>query len=130
MLLQERYRLIKLISKGGFCQTFLAVDEGQSPQFLVFFNNYRHQIETPKLFEQKAQKLKELGKHPQIPALLAYFQHNQYFYLIQEFIEGDNLAQVIEEEGTFNETQIWQLLKDLLPVIKFIKRSSNHPPRY
>ena len=89
-------------------------------QFLVSFKNYRHQTKRFNCLNKRHRQLKELGKHPQIPALLAYFQHNQYFYLVQEFIEGNNLAQVIEEEGTFNETQIWQFLKDLLPVFKFI----------
>ncbi|QSJ19764.1 serine/threonine protein kinase [Nostoc sp. UHCC 0702] len=121
MLLQERYRLLKLISKGGFCKTFLAVDEGQSPSVYCIVQELSSPNETPQLFEQKAQQLKELGKHPQIPALLAYFQHHQYFYLVQEFIEGNNLAQVIEEEGAFNETQIWQLIKDLLPVLKLLR---------
>ncbi|MBH8566177.1 serine/threonine protein kinase [Nostoc sp. CENA67] len=120
MLLQERYRLLKLISKGGFCKTFLAVDEGQSPPVYCIVQELSLPNETPQLFEQKAKQLKELGKHPQIPALLAYFQNNQYFYLVQEFIEGNNLAQVIENKGAFNETQIWQLLKELLPVLKYI----------
>ncbi|MFN6567200.1 protein kinase domain-containing protein [Dendronalium sp. ChiSLP03b] len=120
MLLQERYRLLKLIGKGGFCKTFLAVDEGQFPPAPCVIQEFSLQNEKPELFKQKAQLLKELGKHPQIPNLLVYFQQNQYFYLVQEFIEGSNLAQAVEEEGAFNETQIWQLLEDLLPVLKFI----------
>ncbi|MDF2388148.1 serine/threonine protein kinase [Nostoc ellipsosporum NOK] len=120
MLLQERYRLIKLISKGGFCKTFLAVDEGQFPPVSCIVQELLLSDETPQLFERKVQQLKEFGKYPQVPNLLAYFQHTQYFYLAYEFIEGKNLAQLIEEEGAFNETQIWQLLKDLLPVLKYL----------
>ncbi|MEH1812103.1 MAG: serine/threonine-protein kinase [Nostoc sp.] len=120
MLLQERYRLLKQIGKGGFCKTFLAVDESQFPPIPCVVQESSPESETFKNFQQKAHKLEELGKHPQIPALLNYFQHNGYFYLVQEFIAGTNLAQVVEEEGTFNETQIWQLLEDLLPVLQFI----------
>ena len=120
MLLQERYRLIKQIGKGGFCKTFLAVDEGQFPPVPCVVQELSLKSETSKSFHQKAQQLEELGKHPQIPALLAYFQHNGHFYLVQEFIAGTNLAQVVEEEGAFNETQIWQLLEDVLPVFQFI----------
>ena len=119
MLLQNRYRLLNLLSQGGFCQTYLAVDESQLPPVRCvvqkLWNNY-----TPETFTQKAQLLKELGQHPQIPALLAYFPENGHFYLVQEFIAGSNLAQVVEEEGTFNEAQIWQLLKDILPILQFI----------
>ncbi|MFN6561049.1 MAG: protein kinase domain-containing protein [Nostoc sp. ChiSLP01] len=120
LLLEGRYRLIKRIGKGGFCKTFLAVDEGQFPPTPCVIQELSAECETSKNFEQKAQQLEELGKHPQIPALLAYFQQQQHFYLVQEFIPGRNLAQVVEEEGAFNETQVWQILEDLLPVLQFI----------
>ncbi|WP_298905829.1 serine/threonine-protein kinase [uncultured Nostoc sp.] len=111
---------MKQIGKGGFCKTFLAVDEGQFSPVPCVIQELSPESETSKSFQQKAQQLEELGKHPQIPALLAYFQQNEYFYLVQEFIAGTNLAQVVEEEGAFNETQIWQLLEDVLPVFQFI----------
>ncbi|MEH1967410.1 serine/threonine-protein kinase [Nostoc sp.] len=120
LLLQERYRLMKQIGKGGFCKTFLAVDEGQFPPVPCVVQELPLESEISKTFDQKAQKLEDLGRHPQIPTLLAYFQQNGHLYLVQEFIAGTNLAQVIEEEGAFNETQIWQLLEDLLPVFQFI----------
>ncbi|MEH2396947.1 serine/threonine-protein kinase [Nostoc sp.] len=111
---------MKQIGKGGFCKTFLAVDEGQFPPVPCVVQELSLKSETSKSFQQKAQQLEELGKHPQIPALLAYFPQNGHFYLVQEFIAGTNLAQVVEEEGAFNETQIWQLLEDVLPVFQFI----------
>jgi serine/threonine protein kinase len=120
LLLQERYRLLKPIGKGGFCKTFLAVDEGQFPPIPCVVQELSLESETYQTFQQKAQKLEELGKHPQIPVLLAYFEQNGHFYLVQEFIAGTNLAQVVEEEGAFNETQIWQLLEDVLPVFQFM----------
>ncbi len=42
-------------------------------------------------------RLDELGKHPQIPELLAHFQQESYQYLVQEFIEGQiGAAKVVE----------------------------------
>ncbi|MEH2205144.1 MAG: serine/threonine-protein kinase [Nostoc sp.] len=120
MLSQERYRLIKQIGKGGFSKTFLAVDEGEFPPIPCVVQELSQEYETSITFQQKVKQLEELGKHHQIPALLAYFQHNGHFCLVQEFIAGTNLAQVVEEEGAFNETQIWQLLEDVLPVLQFI----------
>ncbi|MEH2091333.1 serine/threonine-protein kinase [Nostoc sp.] len=120
MLLQERYRLLKQIGKGGFCKTLLAVDEGQFPPIPCVVQESSPESETFKNFQQKAKQLEELGKHPQIPALLAYFQQNGHFYLVQEFIAGTNLAQVVEEEGAFNETQIWKMLEDVLPVLQLM----------
>ncbi len=125
--LKERYLAIKLMGEGAFCRTFLAINEDQSPSILCIIKQLLPQWLAPftlqkakSLFEQEAILLKELGNHPQIPSLLDYFTQNQYFYLVQEFIAGSNLAQLVDEEGTFNESQIWQLLDDLLPVIQFI----------
>jgi len=127
LLLQKRYQALKLIGQGGFGRTFLAVDGGKpsKPRCVIkqFFpqqqgtNNAQKAAE---LFRQEAKRLKDLGKHPHIPALLAYFEQDGQQYLVQEFIEGQNLAQELAEEGAFNETQIQELLISLLPILKFI----------
>ncbi|WP_152964929.1 serine/threonine-protein kinase, partial [Limnoraphis robusta] len=75
------------------------------------------------LFEQEAVRLDELGKHPQIPELYAYFTQDKRQYLVQEYIQGKNLQQELDESGTFNETQILQLLKKLLPVLYFVHKN-------
>lgn len=119
-ILQNRYRLMNLISQEGFCQTYMAVDEGKSPPMVCIVEQVTEGNQTQQFFEQKAQLLQEIGQHPQIPNLLAHFQDNGYFYLIQEFISGSNLEQILATEGAFNESQIWQLLQEILPVLKFI----------
>ncbi len=118
--LHNRYRLLKLIGKGGFCKTYLAVDEGEFPPVPCVVQQLSNDNQTPAAFVQKAQLLQELGQHPQIPAILAHFEDNQHFYWVQEFIAGANLATLLADEGSFSETQIWQLLENILPVIKFI----------
>ncbi|NEU73800.1 protein kinase [Hassallia byssoidea VB512170] len=118
--LQGRYRLLKLISQGKFTKTFLAVDESQFPVVRCVVQEFSLQKEILIDFQRKVQVLEEIGKHPQIPAILAYFQEEGQFYLVQEFIEGSNLAEVLEDEGVFSETEIWQLLENLLPVLKYI----------
>src|SRR5919199_128793 len=133
LLLQKRYQALKLIGQGGFGRTFLAVDGGKPSkprcvikQFfpvgagLILAQGTNNAQKAAELFRQEAKRLKELGKHPHIPALLAYFEQDGQQYLVQEFIEGQNLAQELAEEGAFNETQIRELLISLLPVLKFI----------
>jgi Ca-activated chloride channel homolog len=127
LLLQERYRAIKPIGQGGFGRTFLCVDESTPSQrrcvIKQFFpqqqgtNNLQKATE---LFRQEAQRLEVLGKHPQISELLTYFEQDDHQYLVQEFIDGENLAQELAQNGPFNETQIRQLLESLLPVLQFV----------
>ncbi len=120
MFIKERYRLIKQISQEKYCQTFLAVDENQFPPIPCVIQQFSSQYQTLENFQYYVQQLTELGKHPQIPNLILDFTENEYYYIIQEFIDGDNLGILLEKQGVFQEIQIWQVLKNLLPVIKFI----------
>lgn len=126
LLLGDRYRAIKPIGQGGFGKTFLAVDEHKpsQPRCVIkqFFpkiniNNARKAAE---LFRREAIRLDELGQHPQIPELLAHFEQDEQQYLIQEFIDGQNLEQELVANGAFTENQIQELLWDLLPVLEFV----------
>src|SRR5918997_409224 len=124
LLLQERYRAIRPIGQGGFGRTFLAVDESQQSQARCVIKQFfpQHQgtnsvQKATELFRQEATRLEVLGKHRQIPELLAYFDQDDHQYLVQEFIDGENLAQELAQKGPFNETEIRQLLQSLLPVL-------------
>jgi len=115
------------MAQSGAGKTLLAIDESHSPPSLCVIKQLLPPNQTPAvlkkatyLFQQEALWLKELGKHPQIPTLIAFFEDDGSFYLVQEYIEGVNLAQFLEEAGTLSESQIWQVLEAVLPVLKFI----------
>ncbi len=72
------------------------------------------------LFRQEAERLKELGSHPQIPGLLDYFEQDGNQFIVQQFINGPNLEEELGLEGPLSERQIQDLLKDILPVLEFI----------
>ncbi|WP_017718135.1 serine/threonine-protein kinase [Kamptonema formosum] len=127
LLLGERYRAIKPIGQGGFGRTFLAVDEHKPSQphcaikqFLPQDQGTGNVQKAAELFRREAVRLDELGNHPQIPELLAYFTQDGRQYLVQEFIEGDNLDQELAAQGAFTEAKILEVLNDLLPVLQFI----------
>ena len=126
LLLKERYRAIQPIGQGGFGRTFLARDEDKpSKPYCVIKQLYPQAQGTStlqkatELFTQEAMRLDELGKHPQIPELLAYFTQGHRQYLVQEFINGYNLNQELAQNGAFQEGQILELLQDLLPVLEY-----------
>jgi WD40 repeat protein len=131
LLLRERYRAIKPLGRGGFGRTFLAVDEDKPSkprcaikQFFPLSQGTSSAEKAAELFNREAVRLDELGKHPQIPELLAHFQQERYQYLVQEFIEGQNLQQELAQAGPFSENQIRSLLNDLLPVLQFVHSCS------
>ncbi len=125
-LLHNRFQVQKLIGEGGFGRTYLATDTDRLDaacvikQFLPQVQGTAALNKGAELFKQEAKSLFELGEnHTQIPRLLAYFEQGSSMYLVQEFIEGENLLAELEQQ-TFNEEKIRQLLDDLLPVLQFI----------
>ncbi|MEO1376031.1 MAG: serine/threonine-protein kinase [Cyanobacteria bacterium J06635_10] len=127
LLLKERYRAIKPIGKGGFGRTLLAVDESKLlkppcviKQFLLQAQGTNNIQKAAELFQQEVLRLDNLGKHSQIPNLFDYFTQESHQYLVQEYIDGYDLAQILAEQGTFKEAQTWELLNSLLPVLEFI----------
>ncbi|MEA5575573.1 serine/threonine-protein kinase [Anabaena sp. UHCC 0451] len=126
LFLKERYRATKPIGQGGFGRTFLAVDEDKPSKPPCVIKQFYPQAQGTntvqkaiELFNQEAVQLDELGQHSQIPALLAYCTQDDRQYLVQEFIDGLNLAQELANRGAFNEIQIRQLLNDLLIVLQY-----------
>jgi serine/threonine protein kinase len=127
LLLQNRYLAIKPLSRGGFGRTFLAIDQ-QIPshphcvikQFFVQYENPQDYQTAAKLFRQEAVRLDQLGKHPQIPQLLAHFEQNKQLFIIQEYIQGKTLFDELKQDGLFTEQKIWQVLKQILPILQFI----------
>jgi formylglycine-generating enzyme required for sulfatase activity len=133
ILLKDRYRALKLLGQGGFGKTFKAVDEDQPRKPLcvikqfAFSNNHPETRQIAlKLFYEEAQHLEALGKHNQIPELLAYFDVEGQPYLVQQFIDGQDLEQELATAGTFNQAKIRELLESLLPVLDFLHHQS--PP--
>ncbi|MBF2026536.1 MAG: protein kinase [Oscillatoriales cyanobacterium C42_A2020_001] len=95
----HRYQILKPLAKGGFGQTFLAVDEQQnsSPCVIkqVFLQGDKtHHQTTLDRFDQEVRQLAELGKHPQIPELLGTFEQDGYGFIVQEWIDGWTLERI------------------------------------
>ncbi|WP_017317468.1 protein kinase domain-containing protein [Mastigocladopsis repens] len=122
-LLRGHYRIIKPLGGGGFARTYLAEDADKldekcvvkqlAPQLQGSWSRQK----ASELFQQEAKRLQHLGEHPQIPTLYAYFKEDNYLYLVQQFIEGQDLLQELKQQGLFDEAKIREFLKDLLPVL-------------
>ena len=127
LLLKGKYGVVKELGIGGFGRTFLAIDYSHPnkqrcvvKQLFPDRQNTQSYAKTLELFQQEAQQLKYLGKHPQIPDCFESFGEGDYQYIIQEFVDGNDLNQQLKLSGLFTEAQIFNLLKEILPVLEFI----------
>ncbi len=105
LLLSERYRAIKKIGEGGFGVTYYALDEHRwdTPcvikQFIPLQSGSGALNKCIELFKRSSKLLKELGKHPQIPDLFAFFEQenklyfrlNLVFWATSCFLSGINI---------------------------------------
>ncbi len=126
-LLDGRYRVVQVLSSGAFGQTYLAADTRRPghPQCVVKQlrapgNSFTIVRTAHRLFKQEAEILEKLGKHDQIPLLLAYFEENNQFYLVEEFIPGTPLNKEIIPGKPWQEKQVIQLLLEILEILRFV----------
>ncbi|MHC5827157.1 MAG: protein kinase domain-containing protein, partial [Nostoc sp.] len=77
-----------------------------------------------RLFDTEAQVLYKLGTHDRIPQLLAYFEENAEFYLVQELIEGHDLSQELTPGKTLSQDQVISLLQELLTILEFVHQQN------
>ena len=115
-LLSSRYQIIQALSCGGFGKTYLAEDTQRpgNPQCVV--KQLHPAVEEPdlldiarRLFNQEAETLERLGHHPQIPRLLAYFEQEQEFYLVTEYIKGRVLSKIQLLEDSYSASNNYYL---------------------
>jgi len=116
-ILHNRYKIIKDLGKGGFGHTFLAEDTQMPVTELCVVKQLNPPSFEPQmvekcrdLFKQEALALQKLGKNPFIPELKAYFTDEEHFYLVQEYIKGKTLDQVMLDP---TESDIIKIIEDV-----------------
>lgn len=126
-VLVGRYQIYQMLGGGGFGKTYIALDTqrpGQPKCVVKHFQPVTHNpefLETARrLFTSEAETLEKLGYHDQIPRLLAYFEEDQEFFLVQEFIEGHSLKVEMPPNQPWTEEKVIILLQQGLDILKFI----------
>ncbi|MBF2019560.1 MAG: tetratricopeptide repeat protein [Hydrococcus sp. C42_A2020_068] len=129
--LSGRYQILSQLGQGGFGRTLLAKDLYLPGQPKCVVKQLQPSATDPdslqvarRLFDTEAQILYKLGIHPQIPQLFAYFEENQEFYLVQEYIEGENLDRELHSKQRISEESVIDLLYEILEILAFVHQQN------
>lgn len=127
-LIAQRYQVTKQLGSGGFGDTFLAQDLYSPSQKACVVKQLRRIEDDPatyqvvqERFNREALILEDLGKdYPRIPALYAYFEEDGFFYLVQEYIEGMTLSELVEQQGAQSEDFTLGILRQVLEILQYV----------
>ncbi|WP_413166975.1 protein kinase domain-containing protein [Capilliphycus salinus ALCB114379] len=129
-LLNNRYRILQSIGSGGFGETFLAEDTQMPSGRRCVIKQLKPSVNRPEIysliqeqFRREAAILEQLGeKSDRIPRLYAYFEEEEQFYLVQEWIEGETLTTRIQRLGRLSEAEVKEILLGILPILHRIHK--------
>ncbi len=129
--LLSRYKIIDELGSGGFGDTYLAIDIALPGHPDCVVKHLKPKDPNPavfpiakRLFDREAEFLYRLGRHDQIPALYAHFCEDGKFYLVEEFVEGDELSKEITPGKKLSEDQTVELLKEILKVLAVVHQEN------
>ncbi|WP_413198737.1 tetratricopeptide repeat protein [Nostoc piscinale] len=130
-ILGTRYRILQLLYIEESVNIYL-VEDIQIPNQLFILQQLRpetHHLQNlawlRKSFFQEAKILKQLAQeNDRIQKIIDYFESNEEFYLVQELIDGHQLAEEILVGFPLREDQVINLLLEILDILLFIHRHS------
>jgi WD40 repeat protein len=111
----DRYQAIAILHRDNRSQVFQVSDRLNPNRYIL--RQIHKENPTNNYFDRLVSYLKEIDLHRDIPDYIDSFETDDYYYLVREFIEGDNLETLVNRSGTFPVDRVWQVLLDILPVL-------------
>jgi eukaryotic-like serine/threonine-protein kinase len=123
-LLHTRYRIIGIIGKGGMG----AVYRGEDAVLLVpvaIKENLNPLPQAVKQFKREALLLASL-RHPNLPRVTDHFIEGDLQYLIMDYVPGDDLKTILEQQGAIPESQVMSWCGEICDALTYLH--SQRPP--
>ncbi len=128
-IVHGQYEIIDELGSGGFGTTYKAYDNQQSPPNIVVLkqieiaqtNDNEAERDTNYLdrLRREANALRDL-EHSHIPKFYHSFELGNYYYIVQEYIEGHDLSQEIIAGEPIREDKAIIILREILEILKFV----------
>lgn len=125
-VLQNRYKIVNLIGKGGMGEVYLAVDQRLGSAIALKRTTVGDDPMLADAFEREAKTLANL-RHSVLPKVSDHFSENDEQYLVMDHISGDDLSQRLKETKKpfpLNWVMFWA--DQLLEALTYLH--TNEPP--
>src|SRR5688572_24811479 len=118
-LLQDRYRIVKQMGRGGMGAVYEAVDERLGIT-VALKEVLSAEPSMRKQFEQEARLLASM-QHPALPRVSDHFVEGNRAFLVMQFISGIDLARIItKQSGPFPRDQVIAWADQLLDALIYL----------
>jgi serine/threonine protein kinase, bacterial len=126
-ILAGRYRVVQVLGAGGFGETYITADLHLPGEPQCVLKHLKPATDDPavldiarKLFQKEAETLQQLGSFDKIPRLLAYFEEQKEFYLVQELVRGHTLSRELTSGQRWPEAAVRKMLGEVLSILEFV----------
>ena len=130
-LLQNRYQVRRSLAKGGMGAVYQAEDTQLFHRRCVVKEMSTSHLspddraEAERNFRREAELLASLH-HPGIPQIYEYFIEGDRYCLVMEYVEGDNLANLMARSGSLPEAEVLRYALQICDVL--VHLSTRQPP--
>ena len=118
-----RFYITRVIKEGGQGAVYETIGEDWQTyavkELLDRFNDQRERVEATERFRSEADLLQSL-RHPRIPRVYAHFEDEGRHYLAIDYIDGEDLEQMIEREGPLSEQLVLEWADQICDVLEYL----------
>jgi serine/threonine protein kinase len=123
-LLQDRFLIEQQLAQGGMGAVYLATDQKFGSRVAIKERIYEH-AELAEAFEREARILNTLH-HPILPHVSDYFSEPGGHFLVMEYIEGEDLSELLKRGEAFEVEDVVRWAIELLDGLDHLH--SQDPP--
>ena len=119
-IVHNRYKIIRLLGKGGMGAVYLAEDQNLPGKLVAVKENFDPSRSAQEQFKREAVILARL-KHPNLPQVTDHFiEPSGRQYLVMDYVEGEDLDQILAQRGPLPEAEVLGWMEQVFDALEYM----------
>ena len=128
-ILQERYKIVKILGQGGMGAVYLVDDQRLPTKWAIKEMkkeglSEEERAEAVELFQTEARLLSEL-RHRNLPRIVDFFEQDSQLYLVMDYVEGQTLESRLAAGGPLSVNFALELCLQIADVLDYLHTRDN-----